>query len=169
MAVKGMFDALNSQVQKLEGVSAEVSVAASMTDIRREMADMRRAERIGPDLARFETTRAKWEDKASDLYTEILKVLLKIFEVVEPGVQLAADGIAVVAAGLEKINANIDAFQARFTATNEDNKRAAEAQAKASKNLERAIRDFGKDKEEEEIEDPFLKQFIANFAGGGQL
>jgi hypothetical protein len=170
MVVKGVFDALNNQVKQLEGVSADVSVATSITDMRREMADIRRAEKIGPDIARFENIRSKFEDKAADLWTEVLKVLVKLFETVEPAIELTTDGIGVMTAGFETLNANIDAFRARFTATNEDNKLAQQAQAKASDNMAKAMKALAeRNQEEEDPNDPFMAMLMAQFAPGGQI
>lgn len=170
MAVKGLFDTLSNEVKRLEGVSADVSVAASMTDVRRELADLRRADKIGPDLARFENTRSKLEDKMSDAWTEILKVLLRIFETIEPAVKLGTDFVGLFAAALDSVLAAIDAVRAELTlADDEDDKRAGAALVAATKRMTEALENFGREKEENDLEDPFLKQWLANFAGGGEL
>lgn len=169
MAVKGLFDTLSNEVKRLEGVSADVSVAASMTDVRRELADLRRADKIGPDLARFENTRSKFEDKLSDAWTEILKVLLRIFETIEPAVKLGTDFVGLFAAALDQVLAAIDTVRAAMTWDGEDDKKAAAALTNASERLTQALESFGRDKEEDDPEDPFMKLLLGQFQVGGQL
>lgn len=170
MAVKGLFDTLSNEVKRLEGVSADVSVAASMTDVRRELADLRRADKIGPDLARFENTRSKFEDKMADAWTEVLKVLLRIFETIEPAVKLGTDFVGLFAAGLDQVISAIDTVRAAVTWDGgEDDRKAAVALKNASERLTAALESFGRDKEEDDPEDPFMKLLLGQFQVGGQL
>lgn len=171
IALKALFDTLSNEVKRLENVSADVNVAASMTEVRREMADLRRAEKIGPDLARFENVRSKLEDKTADLWTEVLKVLLKIFEVIEPAIEVVTDGIGVVTAGMEGVNVDLEIISDTLTGNFADMPQNFRDKTDAQNKLLKAIATLLTDQKDEpaDAEDPFMNAFLANFAGGGQL
>jgi len=167
VVMKGVFNELSNQVKRLENASLEVNVAASMTEVRRELADLRRADSIGPQLARFETLRSKFEDKAYDLWTEVLKGILKIVEVLEPLATAGINGIGVLTAAAGQVNAGIDALLAIWTSDKSDDAAAMASLAAASAKFSAAVKDFiiGT-KEEDETNDPFLDGFLSQFAGG---
>lgn len=167
--IKALFDTLGNEVRRLEGVSAEVNVATSMNEVRREMADLRRAEKIGPDLARFEALRGKMEDKMYDLGTEIHAILLKIFEALAPAIETVINGISVAVAALGQVNASIDSLAATMTLSNQDNIVAANANAIATARLATAMKRFVDGQQDQQAamtSDPFLDGFLSQFAGG---
>lgn len=172
MVMKGVFDVLGGQVKKLENVSADVSVAASMTEVRRELADLRRADSIGPDLARFENMRSKVEDKLSDLGTQGIKILLRLVELFEPMVPHVINGINVLIAAGDLGIATIDKVVAALTVMNQNDDAAAAGAQLAALNRMRVALDAllaGQQQQQEDENDPFLAAFLAQFAGGGQL
>lgn len=93
---------VESQTNKLAGFSAPLSAAQAETDIRRELALMRRAQRIGPELAAAERLRSKFEDAMTDLGTEILGVLLKLLEAATPFIEVGIKVLTIFADFLER-------------------------------------------------------------------
>lgn len=160
--LKIAFDTLNSQVEKLQDYSPEVSGAVAMSEVRAEMATMRRAEKIGPDLAGFETTRGRMEEKLADLGTQILQSLLNIYKMVEPLVNLAGVGVDMASAGLAMLS-SINSAATKLAAL--DFKGAAKALEEGTKEAQRLIERAGKDiagaltGEELEFDDPFMTQW----------
>jgi hypothetical protein len=67
------------------------------------MNDLRRANAIGPQLARFETRFGRLQREASDVQTEVLKVLLKIEEELAPITELLIRGVDTAAKNGDKI------------------------------------------------------------------
>lgn len=78
-------------------------MAEAETQLRREMASMRRAERIGPELASAERMRSRFEEKMADVQTELLKIALRIFEEFGPALNGALKVLEVVADWLSRI------------------------------------------------------------------
>ena len=75
---------IKEQVQKLEGYSADVSMASAESEIRQTFATIRRAEQIGPDVAKWERLRGRAEEKWADAMTKVLELILKAVEPLEP-------------------------------------------------------------------------------------
>ena len=165
LATKTLFDTLANESKRLEGVSAEISVASSMNDVRRELADIKRAERIGPDLARFESTRGKLSEKWGEVWTEILAVLAKFANAAEPFIEFAANTLGVIASGMEVGNAHLeivsDFFSGRLAEIWDDVKAKNAAQEKFNKSLEKLL--LHQQDQEDDLEDPFMKLFLAQF------
>lgn len=160
--LKIAFDTLNSQVEKLQDYSPEVSGAVAMSEVRSEMATLRRAEKIGPDLASFESTRGRMEEKLSDLGTQMLQSLLNIYKMIEPLVNLVGAGVDTATAGLS-ILTSLNAAATKLAAL--DFKGAAKALEEGTKEAQRLIERAGKDivgavtGEETEFDDPFMAQW----------
>lgn len=103
ISMKLAFDAIKSQVELLEGFSGDVALAGAQSDLRQEFAIMRRAEQLGPDLASFETARGKIDEKLTELQTEILRILLNAYKVIEPLAPAAEAGIVIATAIAEGV------------------------------------------------------------------
>ena len=101
VGAKKLADALSTQVQKLEGFSGAVSSATAETELRRERALFDRAERIGPQLAQFERSRGRAEERFSELGTKIYEVLLAIWTALEPFINKAISALEAIVATLE--------------------------------------------------------------------
>lgn len=101
VGAKKLADALSTQVQKLEGFSGAVSAATAETELRRERELFDRAERIGPQLAQFERSRGRAEERFSDLGTKIYEVLLAIWTALEPFINKAISALEAIVATLE--------------------------------------------------------------------
>lgn len=101
IAVKMAFD---SQVEKLKDISGPVANAEAMSEIRQEMAMMRRANDIGPQLARYETMRGKVDEQLAHLQTEILKALLELYTSLEPILQHLPLAVGVITAHVPVIS-----------------------------------------------------------------
>lgn len=80
VGVKMFGDMVKSQAEKLEGYSGDVSRAVAENEFRREMATFRRANRIGPEVARFESLRGRFEERLTDINTELLDVLMEFVQ-----------------------------------------------------------------------------------------
>ena len=102
IAARKFAQVVESQTNKLAGFSAPLSAAQAQTDVRRELALLRRAQRIGPELAAAERLRSKFEDAITDLGTEVLGLLLKVLEIGEPFIEVATKSMAILADFLEK-------------------------------------------------------------------
>lgn len=170
-ALKSAFDAINNATQEAANYSGEVATALSMTEVRRELAGIQRADKIGPELARFENMRAKLEDKGQELWTEILAVLVKLANAAEPIFDVVGNGIDVLTASAELTNAQLATVIDFFDGGDFDFAKHAEALTAAAGKQTRAVQDlltFQKEQELEEEGDRFMNQFLAQFGPVGQ-
>jgi len=102
IAVRTFARAVETQTARLAGFSGPLAGAQAETEIRREMALFRRAQRIGPELAGAERLRSRFETAMTDLGTEILGILLKILDALEPAIETITEGVALISTFLEE-------------------------------------------------------------------
>lgn len=86
VVVKKFVSTLTNEVQRAKQYSPVVAIADAESQIRRFFGEFRRAQRLGPGLARFETTRSKIEESVFEFKTEVLALLLQIFEALKPAI-----------------------------------------------------------------------------------
>jgi hypothetical protein len=91
------------QARGLGQFSPELAIANAQADFNQTLAEIRRAQRIGPDLAEFESERSRIQVALYDVGTELLSVLLQFFRAIEPLVDIVADGLEVVKTVLHSI------------------------------------------------------------------
>jgi hypothetical protein len=101
--VKMFGDMIRRQAEQLEGYSPDISVATSLNEIKRDMAMFRRADIIGPQVARWESLRGDVSERLTDINTAILEAILDTAERYKPLTDLAMgllDKIADNAGGI---------------------------------------------------------------------
>ena len=169
LVVKAFVGALSSAVTSLKEFSPQVAVASAKNEIRQEMAMLRRARAIGPQLARFEETKGKIQDKLFDMGTEILKVLIAIFEVLEPFI----DGVLAIPKAVGQIaedqNTLMNAITEMFSAKGigEMGQAFGKIETILGKMFGLIEREAEKKEDEEPPQfDPFLEQLLRNFQAG---
>lgn len=91
VAARKFAQVIDTQVQQLAGFSGPLAAAQAQSEIRRELATIRRAGRLGGDLAEVEDLRSRWQDAMHDIGTEILKILLEALEAGRPFIEFATD------------------------------------------------------------------------------
>jgi hypothetical protein len=101
VALKKFGDMVQNQAQKLEAYSVEVSLATARTAVMRERMAFARAERIGPDVAKWERIRSNAEEQLQRVGTEILKVVLNIFETFEPEIKALVELLKILPPAVE--------------------------------------------------------------------
>jgi hypothetical protein len=84
LAVKGFTSVMDGEVNKLKGYSGPLAAATAMSDVRSQMSTIERGEKLGPQLARYEDLRSRWQERMSDLWTKILESLLNLLEKLFP-------------------------------------------------------------------------------------
>lgn len=89
VAVTAFARSVESETQRLSGFSGPLAGAQARTEIRRELDDLRRAQRIGPELAAAERLRSKFESEVTQLGTEIRLQLLRIVDIFTPFIETA--------------------------------------------------------------------------------
>lgn len=77
--LKRFVDNLHEQAQRLSSLSGPLAGATARSEVREMLAEMRRAEKIGPELARFEDARSRVENAIYDLMTQFWELALKVF------------------------------------------------------------------------------------------
>lgn len=82
--VKNFASIMNEQVERLQGMSGAVATAVANNQVKSILQDLNRAQRVGPQLARFEDTRGKFEQVQHEAWTAILEILLKMYDLFEP-------------------------------------------------------------------------------------
>lgn len=87
IAIKKVAEGLNSEAHRLAKFSPQLAGANATNDIRLLFADLRRANQIGPQLARFQKRSGRIQEMIADIETQVLKVLLNIEELIGPLVE----------------------------------------------------------------------------------
>lgn len=88
IAIKGFSDAASGTADRLAKYSPDITAAKAQADMRGILKDMERAQKLGPDLARFVDAKARageaWEDVKLAFITRVLPTLTRIMEGVAP-------------------------------------------------------------------------------------
>lgn len=153
-AVRRFARAVETQAEDLGRFSGSVAGAVAQTDIRRELAELRRARTIGPDLAQAERLRARFEESLTDINTQILRLLLELVQELRPFIDTAIDTLKGLGGLLEKVDGE-DALTAVAAAA-----RSIHPLLGTVVDILRWFRGREEDKDDEEVEDPFVDQFF---------
>ena len=106
---------IEEEAKKLSLYSGAVAGAVAETEIRELHATLRRTERIGPDVARWESMRGKFSERMMDVNTELLNVVLKFANHFEPLADDALVLLEVIAAAGKMYGTGIAAGLAAMT------------------------------------------------------
>ncbi len=87
VAITAFARSVESETQRLSGFSGPLAGAQARTEIRRELDDLRRAQRLGPELAAAERLRSRFESEVTQLGTEIKLQLLRIVDIFTPFIE----------------------------------------------------------------------------------
>lgn len=172
--VKRAFDAIHSEGERLQGYSAELSQAHATSDLRAELADIRRAQRIGPDAARVEDMRSKIMEKVADIGTGIYEKVGELLVKLEPGIDVVINVLGLLADAtpsiLDKLEAGMQIMSGSpaqiADALKEDPKEKANRER-----MEKAVTNWieGKEAEKEDLEDPFMIGLMGQFGQAGAV
>lgn len=118
VAITAFARSVESETQRLSGFSGPLAGAQARTEIRRELDDLRRAQRIGPELAAAERLRSKFESEMTQLGTEIKLQLLRIVDIFTPFIETAIRVLDGVGTFLENNGDAISAIVKGLVLTN---------------------------------------------------
>lgn len=151
---------VESETQRLAGFSPELAVAQSMTEIRRQGAMMRRAQRIGGGLAAVELQRARFEEQVTELGTNILQILLQILEKFDPLIEL-------VIKATEKFNEFMEQYGRPIGDAAWETLKTAFPALRALDFIANILRRWTEDKDQALEQDPFMREFMSMLPHGG--
>ena len=143
---------VESQTERLAGFSGPLAAAQARTELGRELGLLRRAQRIGPELAAAERLRSRFEGTMTDLGTEILQILLRLLEELRPVIELVIDGVKSITDFLAEHGDAIGRAALLIIAQ-------ISPIAAAAILVARLAQDEA-DRREDEEEDPFTQQFL---------
>lgn len=110
-ALKKFADAMEAEANRMQDFSGEVAAAVDITNVRREMANLRRGQELGSELAQFERGRARIEERLFDINTEIKEAILEIandlmpmVEAILPFIETGADQLMLIVRILRSIH-----------------------------------------------------------------
>jgi hypothetical protein len=101
LAAKKFADMAEREAERLKSFSVDLATSQALADVRRQLADLRRAREVGPELARFQTTRSRFEDRLADLGTQVIEILTGLANRFEPAIEGFGRLLAVVTAFLD--------------------------------------------------------------------
>ena len=165
-AVMKFVDSMKAEAEKLANYSPELAGATANSEIREMMAEMRRAEANGPQLAKFEEARSRISQQLYDLGTRVEGWLLSV---AAPVMQILSNVVPIVSANIEvaiaTLKVGIDFILEKFGGNGAFENERQEL-IDALKNLDQAWRDAAG--EEEPLVDPFFDA-VAGMNPHGQL
>lgn len=144
---------VESQTARLAGFSGPLAAAQARTELGRELGLLRRAQRIGPGLAAAERLRSKFEGTMTDLGTEILQILLRILEALQPVIEFVITAMRVLTEFLERHGESIGAALPALVGM-------VSPMAAAVLSILRLFQGEVDRREDEEFDDPFTQQFL---------
>lgn len=167
--VKKFSEVMSEQAQKLKDYSPDVAFASAINEVREELSTLRRAEKIGPQLARFEDTKGKINEALSDLWSQILKILLDLFEAVKPLIDRIPPGIDLVTATLEFQAKGIEQIFDLMTGNIQELKKDHAESLKIAEKMAKSLKELVEgqiDPFEEFDQDPLLTDFFNSATPG---
>ena len=102
VGIKMFGKTVEEEARKLALYSGAVAGARARSEIRELQATLRRTERIGPDVAKWEDMRGKFSEQTMNVQTELLNVALKFANEFEPLASAALVTLGLIAKGVEK-------------------------------------------------------------------
>jgi len=162
VGVKKLIDVFDHEADRLQGFNASLAGAKATADIRNTMNDLRRAQRIGPNLAGFTDRESRFNEASSRFYTEVLQELLKIEELLSP---LTENSIAALQAITEALPLLISLNKYHQDGLKIFVDAVSSGQAETIKLLRRWFGWMQDESKEENSTDPFMDQFLAEFVG----
>ncbi len=166
--VKGI-NILHTEGERLQDYSGNLAKEFAMSDVRAMRADMRRAQRLGPDIAVVENIRSRILEKISDIVTEIYALLAKFIVYLQPALEELVGLLGVVA---ESVPAMADMLKALYQLTTmnpvniADALREDPAEKANRQRMERAVVRYFEGKEKEGGIGP-MDGLMATFLGIG--
>lgn len=94
--LKKVYDAANKLSDRLAPYSPSLAVARAEADVRQTLGDMRRANYLGTDLARFTAAQSQFSQSGQDLLANILKPLVPLVTSILNGLTLITDILNVL-------------------------------------------------------------------------
>lgn len=171
MAVKAFDGALMSEANRLENLSGDISVAASQSQVRSELADLRRAERIGPDVGRFMNARDKLSEASAKVMDEIYALMAKIAAEATPAILATAASVELLATHIAE---NFLKLELGVAALRQDMNRQIEVAGQLGQNevkqqqaLHRLL--SGEFLKDDDKVDSFTDSFLAQFGNVGEI
>lgn len=161
VAVKKLSDGLNAEGDRLARFSGEITGAQANKGVREEFADIRRADRIGPQLAGVMEASSQIQAKIADVNTELLKFVVDLVNDLKPVLPVVVNSLGVVATG---IPVGIDFFRAIYelaTGKLEEATTIDEQERKTFERFSQAVARLALNARDEEIgEDPAISAFL---------
>lgn len=134
--------------------SPEVAEATARSEIREMMSEMKRAQRIGPELARFEDARSRFESAMESIGTRLIELGLLIVKPLEPILNALSTIIELMMALgqpiVESLKVIVDVVTLQFGSIPGDLKNLLESITTMPDKLKKAFED-----DEANLTDPF--------------
>ena len=170
-AVSSFMSSMKAEAEKLSAYSPELAGATAMSEVRETLAEMRRADQNGPQLAKFEAERSKLETKMYDVMTKIQGAVL---EAVVPAMQVITALPQIIPAAAEVTVDRLTVLADQLIGLFADMKAQAAADAKELSKAQKRLEDImdaamNREDDDEVGADPFLQDFMGMDNGAGQL
>lgn len=130
-----------------------------------ELAEISRANKLGPDLAKFEENRGKLEEAWANVVTEILGVVLRFTNDAEPAIKLLTDVLNIIAPAIPAVIELLTAILSLMTFQYSDYKTAMLRAALEIVQVRLAVMNLGKEDPPEIGDDPMFAQFFSAVEG----
>jgi hypothetical protein len=159
-SIKAFDDSVMAFVRRgkeLAVFSPQLATAGARADVRKLMADMREAERLGPGLSRLSEQKSRFDTQMQDALGPLKQFWVGlqtgVLSIANDGLQNLRDGVAV----LKGLPAVINSAAARLSADNKNDREAA--QAALQKAVDGIRKEMVKNREAQQPADPLARFF----------
>lgn len=169
-AFKMGLDQAYRDIEELEQFSGDLSSANAMGEVRAMMAEMRRADRLGPQLSELSDITSRGQEALYEVQTELMAAFLDYAEEMKPFIEAAITAAKITAAGIPAMKEQVDLMitlwspMAAFLLGLQDPFTEAGEAIKAIKKFTQRAAEALEDEEPPPANDPFLEKF---FRGAG--
>jgi hypothetical protein len=161
--VKLFVDALSAGADSIKDLSPEVALANAENEIRQTFAMLRRADQVGPQLANFQNDKGQINEQMAEIFTAVLKELIKIYEENHDLVEAAKVALKIVEVQIPAMGADltliVELIKGMGTVDLKKAQETWEAHKKANDETNRILRGEYDDKDDADF-DPF--NFLAD-------
>lgn len=152
-----------ADIEALEGYSPELSNANAMAEVRSMMAEINRADRLGPQLADLSDITSRGQEALYDIVTELMSAFLDYAEELKPFVEAGIVAAQLIPPAISNVKEALDvlvaAAQLDYVGVFKEGFDYVQKVADNTKKVAKILEEAGRE-DKEQVNDPFIADFF---------